>query len=83
MKTMNDLQELKKEGFVTVDYANKRIIIATAYNGHKLYNGSKDGCYYINDNGNKTYINLAKRDTVAVVNNQIVENPLQILKTNL
>jgi len=26
------------------------------YNGNKLYRGPKGGCYYINSNGNKTYV---------------------------
>lgn len=26
------------------------------YNGHQLYKGSNGGCYYINSNGNKTYV---------------------------
>lgn len=26
------------------------------YNGKQLYKGPKDGCYYINGNGNKTYV---------------------------
>jgi len=26
------------------------------YHGHKLYNGPRGGCYYINKNGNKTYV---------------------------
>ena len=26
------------------------------YNGHQLYKGSQGGCYYINSNGNKTYV---------------------------
>jgi hypothetical protein len=26
------------------------------HNGHKLYKGSDGGCYYINSNGNKTYV---------------------------
>jgi hypothetical protein len=26
------------------------------YNGHTLYKGSQGGCYYINSNGNKTYV---------------------------
>lgn len=26
------------------------------YNGNQLYKGSQGGCYYINSNGNKTYV---------------------------
>lgn len=26
------------------------------YNGHTLYKGSQGGCYYYNDQGNKTYV---------------------------
>lgn len=26
------------------------------YNGHQLYLGPKGGCYYINSNNNKTYV---------------------------
>lgn len=26
------------------------------YNGHQLYSGPKGGCYYINANNNKTYV---------------------------
>jgi hypothetical protein len=26
------------------------------YNGHTVYTGPRGGCYYINSNGNKTYI---------------------------
>jgi len=26
------------------------------HNGHQLYKGSDGGCYYINSNGNKTYV---------------------------
>lgn len=26
------------------------------HNGHQLYKGPDGGCYYINDNGNKTYV---------------------------
>jgi len=26
------------------------------YKGHPLYRGPKGGCYYINGNGNKTYV---------------------------
>lgn len=26
------------------------------YNGKKTYTGPKGGCYYINSNGNKTYV---------------------------
>jgi hypothetical protein len=26
------------------------------YHGHELYKGPKGGCYYINKNGNKTYV---------------------------
>lgn len=28
------------------------------YNGHKVYTGPRGGTYYINSNGNKTYIDL-------------------------
>jgi hypothetical protein len=28
----------------------------STYNGHTVYVGPKGGCYYINSNGNKTYI---------------------------
>lgn len=27
-----------------------------SYNGNKLYKGPNGGCYYINSNGNKTYV---------------------------
>jgi len=27
-----------------------------SHNGRTLYKGSSGGCYYINDNGNKTYV---------------------------
>lgn len=27
-----------------------------SYNGHSLYKGSGGGCYYINSNGNKSYV---------------------------
>ena len=26
------------------------------YNGHQLYKGPRNGCYYINSNGNKEYV---------------------------
>jgi len=29
------------------------------YNGHPLYSGPKGGCYYINNNSNKTYVDRA------------------------
>jgi hypothetical protein len=29
------------------------------YNGHQLYKGSKGGCYYINSNNNKTYVDAS------------------------
>lgn len=31
-----------------------------SYNGHQLYKGSDGGCYYINSNGNKTYVERSK-----------------------
>ncbi len=31
-----------------------------AYNGHQLYKGSQGGCYYINSNNNKTYVDASK-----------------------
>ncbi len=30
------------------------------HNGKKLYKGPKGGCYYINSNGNKTYVDRKK-----------------------
>jgi hypothetical protein len=30
------------------------------HNGHKLYKGPDGGCYYINSNGNKTYVNRSE-----------------------
>jgi hypothetical protein len=27
-----------------------------SYNGHKLFTGKRGGCYYLNNNGNKTYV---------------------------
>lgn len=29
-------------------------------NGHPLHKGSMGGCYYINDNGNKTYVDRSQ-----------------------
>jgi hypothetical protein len=29
------------------------------YKGHELFLGPKGGCYYINKNGNKTYVDRA------------------------
>jgi hypothetical protein len=29
------------------------------YNGHQLYKGSSGGCYYINSNNNKTYVDAS------------------------
>ena len=31
-------------------------MVDCTYNGHELYQGSKGGCYYLNKNGNKTYV---------------------------
>jgi len=30
--------------------------VCGSYNGHTLLKGSQGGCYYINNNGNKTYV---------------------------
>lgn len=30
------------------------------HNGHQLYKGSSGGCYYINSNGNKTYVDASE-----------------------
>jgi hypothetical protein len=30
------------------------------YNGHSLYKGPDGGCYYINSNGNKVYVDRNK-----------------------
>jgi hypothetical protein len=30
------------------------------YNGHQLYRGPQGGCYYINSNGNKSYVDRSK-----------------------
>ena len=32
------------------------------YNGHKLYKGPQGGCYYINSNDNKTYVDRSECD---------------------
>lgn len=32
------------------------------YKGNRLYTGSKGGCYYINKNGNKTYVDRSYCD---------------------
>jgi hypothetical protein len=32
------------------------------YNGHQLYKGPQGGCYYINSNGNKTYVDASECD---------------------
>lgn len=32
------------------------ITVCGTYNGHTLYKGPKGGCYYINSNKNKTYV---------------------------
>ncbi len=32
------------------------------HNGHELFKGPKGGCYYINDNGNKTYVDRSECD---------------------
>lgn len=34
--------------------------ICAIYDGHQLYKGPKGGCYYINGNGGKTYIEREK-----------------------
>lgn len=30
------------------------------HNGHELFEGPQGGCYYINDNGNKTYVDRSE-----------------------
>ncbi len=30
------------------------------HNGKRLYKGSQGGCYYYNDNGNKTYVDRSE-----------------------
>ena len=30
------------------------------YNGRRLYRGPQGGCYYINSNGNKTYVDRSE-----------------------
>ena len=30
------------------------------HNGKRLYKGAKGGCYYINSNGNKTYVDRSE-----------------------
>jgi hypothetical protein len=30
------------------------------HSGHQLYKGSSGGCYYINSNGNKTYVDASE-----------------------
>ncbi len=30
------------------------------HNGHRLYKGPRGGCYYINSNGNKTYVDRSE-----------------------
>lgn len=30
------------------------------HNGKQLYKGPQDGCYYINSNGNKTYVDKSE-----------------------
>ena len=32
------------------------------HNGHPLYKGPEGGCYYINSNGNKTYVDRSECD---------------------
>ena len=32
------------------------------YNGKSLYEGPQGGCYYINSNGNKTYVDRSECD---------------------
>lgn len=35
-------------------------IECATYNGNQLYRGPKDGCYYYNNNDNKTYVDRNK-----------------------
>ncbi|WP_158569033.1 hypothetical protein [Chitinophaga silvisoli] len=37
-------------------------MIDCTYNGHKLYKGTRGGCYYLNKNGNKTYVDRSYCD---------------------
>jgi hypothetical protein len=37
-------------------------LIDCTYNGHKLYKGARGGCYYLNKNGNKTYVDRSYCD---------------------
>ncbi len=46
---------VKKDAVATTDKATSE-----KYNGHTIYLGPKGGKYYINGNGNKTYISDKK-----------------------
>lgn len=37
-------------------------ILCGTYNGEQLYKGPRDGCYYKNSNGNKTYVDRSECD---------------------
>jgi len=37
-------------------------LIDCTYKGHKLFQGPRGGCYYLNKNGNKTYVDRSYCD---------------------
>jgi len=46
----------------TSDSYESDTVSCGTYNGHTLYKGPKGGCYYINSNGNKTYVDRSYCD---------------------
>jgi len=54
-KAQKQVSAVKKDAVATADKATSE-----KYNGHTVYLGPKGGKYYINGNGNKTYISDKK-----------------------
>lgn len=44
------------------DYDNQSSSDCGYHNGNQLYLGPQGGCYYINSNGNKTYVDRSECD---------------------
>jgi hypothetical protein len=52
----NIVQTRSQVGLISTSTGTPTGGCSGTYNGHQLYTGPRGGCYYINSNGNKTYI---------------------------